>query len=408
MDEFQSSLDAFVSGHALSQRPIAVVSSGGTAADLELNSVRCLENFSTGLRGAISVEEFLKRGYAVVHLWRTGSAAPYARVLSQLMGLKQANHCLSVESLGRLFAIPGEDEEDDIVQTVLDDQEEVQESSSSKNLSLRRGLSKSMALQQALQERSVALGEGRLLTVPFRSIEDYLERLEICSAAVKDCGSLSLFFLAAAVSDFYVPKDQRSEHKMQSHGGSNDLVLSLKPVPKTLGLLRSDWAPDAFVVSFKLETDKTILRQKADRAVENYGCHMVIGNLLHTRHKKVSILTPANQQVKNPSNSKDWSFTEVTRSATSAEINNTLESAIIDCVVQSHFEFISYHFQAARDSIGLKASEKARSALAVKQRKAQRDRFMKRAVDVGMEIAGAVIALALSYTINTVLRRRLN
>ena len=49
-------LQSFVIRHASHNRPIALVSSGGTAADLEVNSVRCLENFSTGKRGAISVE----------------------------------------------------------------------------------------------------------------------------------------------------------------------------------------------------------------------------------------------------------------------------------------------------------------------------------------------------------------
>jgi hypothetical protein len=49
-------LRSFVVRHSCHHRPIALVSSGGTAADLEVNSVRCLDNFSTGKRGAISVE----------------------------------------------------------------------------------------------------------------------------------------------------------------------------------------------------------------------------------------------------------------------------------------------------------------------------------------------------------------
>ena len=49
-------LQSFVLRHCSHHRPIALVSSGGTAADLEVNSVRCLDNFSTGKRGAISVE----------------------------------------------------------------------------------------------------------------------------------------------------------------------------------------------------------------------------------------------------------------------------------------------------------------------------------------------------------------
>ncbi len=36
----------------------------------------------------------------------------------------------------------------------------------------------------------------------------------------------------------------------------------IKQVPKMLGTLRNQWAPDAFLVSFKLETDEKILISK--------------------------------------------------------------------------------------------------------------------------------------------------
>jgi phosphopantothenate-cysteine ligase len=117
------------------------------------------------------------------------------------------------------------------------------------------------------------------LTVPFRSVEQYLAKLQLCAEALRDSSSLAILYLAAAVSDFYVPSELKSEHKIQS-GGKDGLVLELKPVPKVMGLLRESWAPDAFVASFKLETDKDILRQKAEGAVEKYNVHMVIGNLL--------------------------------------------------------------------------------------------------------------------------------
>ena len=42
-----------------------------------------LDNFSTGTRGAVAVEEFARRGYAVVHLRRTGSMCPHKRVLGR-------------------------------------------------------------------------------------------------------------------------------------------------------------------------------------------------------------------------------------------------------------------------------------------------------------------------------------
>ena len=44
-------------------------------------------------------------------------------------------------------------------------------------------------------------------------------------------------------------------------------------------------------MSFKLETDSTILRQKSVLAMEKSDVHMVIGNVLATRYEKVFILT---------------------------------------------------------------------------------------------------------------------
>ena len=411
--EVQQALEEFVAQHAVHYRPLAVVTSGGTAADLEMNSVRCLDNFSTGLRGAMAVEEFLKRGYAVIHVQRTGSAAPYARALSQYLGLAAANQGLSVESLGKLFAIRGEDEHDDLVQAVLHGDpwlsEPTESATTTSNghkkqpqsdeLSLHRGLVFSTQIQRMLRERSSALSEGRLLTIHFRSVEDYLGKLELCATALRECNSLALFFLAAAVSDFYIPCEERSEHKLQSADGA--LVLRLSPVPKRMGSIRNEWAPQSFVVSFKLETDHTLLRKKAERAVERYGCHVVIGNLLHSRHEKVSILMPPDLKHVT-SNTQDWSFEEISRPV-SAHVD-TLESAIIDTVVQAHFEFISWNFQKEK---GVHVARRSQELLQEKKRLAQQDAFWKRAKGIGLEIAGGIFAVAISYSINAALQRRL-
>jgi len=46
------------------------VSSGGTSVPLEKNTVRSIENFSTGLRGAISTEYFLQNKVRVIYFHR--------------------------------------------------------------------------------------------------------------------------------------------------------------------------------------------------------------------------------------------------------------------------------------------------------------------------------------------------
>ena len=73
----RESLRDFVQRHA--ERRIALVTSGGTTVPLEKNTVRFIDNFSTGNRGAASVEQLLKADYAVLFVYRTHSAFPYAR-----------------------------------------------------------------------------------------------------------------------------------------------------------------------------------------------------------------------------------------------------------------------------------------------------------------------------------------
>ena len=65
------------------------------------------------------------------------------------------------------------------------------------------------------------------------------------------------------------------------------MIIDLEPVPKFLKQLVDGWAPDAMIVSFKLETDPSLLVTKAKYALNKYSHHLVIGNLLLTRKWEV-------------------------------------------------------------------------------------------------------------------------
>jgi phosphopantothenate-cysteine ligase len=56
---------------------IILITSGGTSIKLEKNTVRSIENFSTGKRGALCCEEFLNKGYYVIFLYRKNSLLPF-------------------------------------------------------------------------------------------------------------------------------------------------------------------------------------------------------------------------------------------------------------------------------------------------------------------------------------------
>lgn len=61
---------------------------------------------------------------------------------------------------------------------------------------------------------------------------------------------------------------------------SKRLVIDLDPVPKFLKNLVEGWTPQGMIVSFKLETDPSILVHKARYSLDRYQHHLVIGNLL--------------------------------------------------------------------------------------------------------------------------------
>ena len=130
---------------------------------------------------------------------------------------------------------------------------------------------------------------GLLREIPFTTLSDYLWLLRACCETLAPLGAHAMLYLAAAVSDFYIPASSMSEHKLQSSEGAPEVKLSL--VPKMLTPLVRHWVPKAFVISFKLETDPNLLRAKARKALETYGHRLVIANLLQTRKTEVIAVT---------------------------------------------------------------------------------------------------------------------
>jgi phosphopantothenate-cysteine ligase len=138
---------------------------------------------------------------------------------------------------------------------------------------------------------------GALCSITFTTIADYLNLLRGIAEAVESVGlgARAMLYCAAAVSDFFLPASAQAEHKIQSDAASDGrLRLALPNTPKLLKWVRAAWAPHAFIVSFKLETDSDILLRKAARAIEAYGVHAVVANCLQTRYERVVLVTPRN------------------------------------------------------------------------------------------------------------------
>lgn len=243
---------------------IALVTSGGTTVPLENQTVRFIDNFSAGTRGATSAEYFLREGYAVIFLHREFSLLPYSRHYSH------STNCF----------LDFMDESDDGSVVVAEEYQ--------------------IKMKQVLDQYRYAKKNRLLLLLPFTTITEYLFELRSLAGLLRPVGSRAVFYLAAAVSDFFIPRDRMEEHKIQSSdlqngqktGDGKKLVVNLDPVPKFLTTLISQWAPKgSMIVSFKLETDPDLLVSKAQQALHKYGHDLVIGNLLATRKWEVVFIT---------------------------------------------------------------------------------------------------------------------
>lgn len=60
-EELKSRVAKFVHTAISNNKKVAIVTSGGTTVPLEKNTVRFIDNFSTGARGATSAEYSLER-----------------------------------------------------------------------------------------------------------------------------------------------------------------------------------------------------------------------------------------------------------------------------------------------------------------------------------------------------------
>lgn len=242
-EDFKKHIENFINKTKNLKKRIALITSGGCSVRLEKNTVRTIENFSTGTRGALSAEEFLKRGYNVIFFFRDRSNQPFIHKL-------------------------------DPVKLVYD--EEYFHSDKVKTL----------------REEAKKYSEN-ILYIKFNTFEEYIEKLYPLCQCVSALGKESLIYLAAAISDFIIPEKLLSEHKIQSKDDKGShfetLELTLYPAPKEIYKIKEVLNKDGFLITFKLETDEGMLKKKALQALEKCKSDLVVGNILQKRYDEINL-----------------------------------------------------------------------------------------------------------------------
>lgn len=224
---------------------IVAVTSGGTSIPLEKNTVRMIENFSTGQRGALSAEFFLKNGFYVIYLYRTGSKFPFVWKYT-VNGLFESFQC-SVKEQGLLSDV-----------------------------------------------ENFHKYKDKMLVLEYCTVMEYLASCFMLAEAFSEYKfkENTMLYLAAAVGDFYIPIEKMSLHKIQSkeYCNENKISIELENVPKVLKNLK-DIAKETKFVSFKLETDELIIENKMKDSLKKYNMDAVVGNILDKRREEIFIAT---------------------------------------------------------------------------------------------------------------------
>ncbi|ORZ00356.1 DNA/pantothenate metabolism flavo protein [Syncephalastrum racemosum] len=291
LPDFEEKLNAFVDYHNDKGTRMVLITSGGTTVPLENQTVRFIDNFSNGNRGAVSAEYFLEAGYAVVFMHRQFSLEPFHR------------HYTHNPTKGFL----------DYLQTQPDGSIAVSDEYQP-------------SMQAVFAKYQKAKQENRLLLLDFITLSDYLFKLKSGTRIMARLQTNAMYYLAAAVSDFFIPSEKMAEHKIQSRDGA--LTLTLDQVPKFLTPLVSLWAAKGLIVSFKLETDNKLLVPKARQALNRYGHQVVIGNMLTTRKRTVTFIMNSTERT-------------ISLSPQELEHNIEIESKIIPELVHIHDRWIA-------------------------------------------------------------------
>uniref|UniRef100_A0A0K0ECJ1 DNA/pantothenate metabolism flavoprotein C-terminal domain-containing protein n=1 Tax=Strongyloides stercoralis TaxID=6248 RepID=A0A0K0ECJ1_STRER len=272
------------------EKKFVLITSGSTRVPIEKNTVRFIDNFSTGRRGSSLAEYFLKNNYCVIFFFRNNSLKPFDRSLENILDY------LTIGEKNML---------------TLDNIDKVESDKFLNVLAQKNKYKKS------------------LFMISFMELSEYLEILKILLTIVKPLKKNVIVCLAAAVSDFYIEEKDMPNHKIQSRNGV--LNLKLTPVDKsdTAKLLREN--KENFLVTFKLETDEKLLYEKSKKSFEYYNHQVVVGNILSRRTREVIVYTPK----------KDGELNEETIKLSKEDIdkNADIEEKLMETLCKIHDDY---------------------------------------------------------------------
>lgn len=157
-------------------------------------------------------------------------------------------------------------------------------------------------------------------------------------------------------------------------------------VPKMLGRLVNEWAPNSFVVSFKLETDESILLEKAEKAINKYNVHLVVANLLHSRRNHCILVSKSqSSQMADPR----FTYDHINRNI---DEDLVLEKSLIEAVMGKHKMHLKLKYQ-----MYFTQNNTSNSAFSESEIEAQRQSLLNSLMDKIFETKTTLVCQQVNY-----------
>lgn len=168
VEEVRKLMAEFAEHHSSAGRRVVLITSGGTKVPLESRTVRFLDNFSSGRRGASSAEYFLDSDYAVIFLHRHRSLYPYTRLYTGVNLLDSLRLETGKEDNGQIL----------VDQNTLPN------------------------IAKVLKRYQAVKAAGLLLPVEFNTLSEYLHLLKAAAQALSSIGEQSHFLITVGQIHF--------------------------------------------------------------------------------------------------------------------------------------------------------------------------------------------------------------
>jgi hypothetical protein len=227
---------------------IALISSGGTLINLDIEQNIKIENYSKGLRGAICAEELLKNNYFVIFLYREDSYKPFT-------------HNIKCEDLYNNCII----EEEKVV--------------------FMNQYEKHIMTNKLLYDKY----KSHLIDISFSNVNDYLSKRNEILKALSPFGERILVLLAA-FDNYFISQKKLTVCNTLENKESLEITINLSQVENQIAKIKKELCKTCLLIVFQQNDEEASLTSESKRLIQEDKVDYIVTSWDEFQHNKLVLM----------------------------------------------------------------------------------------------------------------------